>query len=166
MTSANAAALTELLIQEREPLLRFLRRYLDKPACEDTYQSMYFKVVAVPGDPPIEDKRAYLYRVAYHHAVDRSRTQAREQKLFQDAAELLNAEPAADSTRVVFAREELRRITEVILALPERTREIFVLSRYHGLPEREIAARLGISKSLVAKHIYRALRFIEQGHGT
>ncbi len=41
-------------------------------------------------------------------------------------------------------------------------RECFVLNRYLGLSEREIATRLGISKSLVGKHVLRAALLIQQ----
>ncbi len=159
--SANAAALTELLIRERKPLLCFLARYLDRASCEDTYQSMYFKLAAVPGEPPIEDTRAYLYRVAYHQVVDRTRAERRQQRALAEAAQLLAADAIDHDSRSLHAQIELRRLTALVLGLPEPTQRIFLLNRYHGMPERQIAALLGVSKSLVAKHVRRALQRLE-----
>jgi len=54
--------------------------------------------------------------------------------------------------------EELEAQVEGILdTLPEKCREVFVLSRFKKMKNREIAQHLGISVSMVEKHIRRAL---------
>ncbi|MCD7097023.1 RNA polymerase sigma factor [Stenotrophomonas sp. MMGLT7] len=161
--SPNAVALVELLIRERNALFRFLGRYLDPASSEDTLQNMYLKASAVPGDPPIEDTRGYLYRMAYHHALNRSQAEGRERRLLADAA-VLDELPGLDGEQVGIAQAQLREIAQTILGLPEPVRRAFVLNRYLGLSEREIAARMGISKSLVARHVLRAARIIQHRH--
>ena len=42
--------------------------------------------------------------------------------------------------------------------LPERTREIFIMSRIQNLPHKEIAEKLNISYKSVEFHITKALR--------
>ncbi len=55
--------------------------------------------------------------------------------------------------------EELRaQIQAVMDSLPPRSREVFSLSRIHGLKNREIAEQLSISDTAVEKHIAKALR--------
>lgn len=55
--------------------------------------------------------------------------------------------------------DELRKQVDAILdTLPERTREVFVMSRFEGKKNREIAEALGISTKVVEKHITKALR--------
>ena len=49
------------------------------------------------------------------------------------------------------------QIQRIVNSLPERCREVFVLSRFHGLKNREIAERLHISLNTVERHIQRAL---------
>lgn len=49
-----------------------------------------------------------------------------------------------------------------VAKLPERCREIFVLSRFEGLSNAEIAAKLGISQPAVHKNIERALKKLEK----
>ncbi len=47
-------------------------------------------------------------------------------------------------------------------ALPERSREAFLLQRQHGLSYGEIAATMGISVSTVEKHMIRALAALRE----
>ena len=49
---------------------------------------------------------------------------------------------------------EIQRITD---SLPQRCREVFILSRFQGMKNREIAERLNISVKTVEKHIGAAL---------
>ncbi len=49
------------------------------------------------------------------------------------------------------------QIDRVVESLPERCREVFLLSRQEGLKNREIAEKLNISTTAVEKHIAKAL---------
>lgn len=49
-----------------------------------------------------------------------------------------------------------------ILALPERTRQILVLSQRHRLNGSEIAQRLGLSRRAVRRHLARAVRAVSR----
>ncbi len=53
-------------------------------------------------------------------------------------------------------------MARAIEALPKRCQQVFVLSRLHGHPNGEIAARLGISRNMVEKHIIKALLHCRQ----
>ncbi|MCF5088606.1 sigma-70 family RNA polymerase sigma factor [Stenotrophomonas sp. PA-6-5C] len=158
--SPNALALIELLIRERRALSRFIARYLDPASTEDTLQDLYLKASSVPGDPPILEPRGYLYRMAYHHALNRSQADARERRAMAEYASDL-ADARNDGEAQVLDQAQLREISQTILALPPQVRECFVLNRYLGLSEREIAVRLGISKSVVGKYVLRAALLIQ-----
>ena len=53
--------------------------------------------------------------------------------------------------------ELTRQIEQVMEELSPRCREIFTMSRFEGLKNREIADQLGISVKVVEKHITKAL---------
>ncbi len=54
--------------------------------------------------------------------------------------------------------DELRRqIEKVMDMLPPRSRQVFEMSRFEGLKNREISEQLGISVKVVEKHISKAL---------
>lgn len=59
----------------------------------------------------------------------------------------------------LFAEEDIEVVLmKAIQQLPEKCREVFVLSRIEGLKHQEIALRLGISPNTVQNHIVTALR--------
>ena len=59
--------------------------------------------------------------------------------------------------------EELQQqVNAVIDTLPERCREVFLLSRFEGLKNREIAEKLNISTTAVEKHISKAIAFFSK----
>lgn len=159
--SAKLASLTELLIQERKSLLRYLARYLDRASSEDTYQSMYFKLSALASESRIADKRSYLFRIASNLAIDHLRQNNR--RVDVEVTTLLAEQPCTyDTANVVAARQEIARIAQALEQLPMRTREIFVLNRYDGLSHSLIAKRLGISTTTVENHIRQALNCLSR----
>ncbi len=160
----NATALTRLLLTERLSLLRLAQRIVGTaPAAEDVTQALWLRVQRIEDDPPILNKRAYLYRLATNLAVDHASGEARRAEVHEEAQALLwGADHALAADRVVIANETLRRIEAAIGSLPEQTRRIFELHRYEGLTQRALADRLGISTTAVEKHMRRAMRVLAE----
>jgi RNA polymerase sigma-70 factor (ECF subfamily) len=71
--------------------------------------------------------------------------------------------PAADRSSI--ARQELAGVAEAIRALPPRCRDAFLLHRFENLSYRQIAVRLGVSVSMVEKHLAEALRRLKAARG-
>jgi len=107
----------------------------------------------------LEQPRAYLYRVLINLIHDRGRCAARLPQILAEAHLFENEPPAEEMTplEALASREARTRLREAIEGLPVRCREVFVLHRFEGLRQREIAARLGITQSTVEKHIAAAL---------
>ena len=64
--------------------------------------------------------------------------------------------------RLYYADFMQEQIALVLNQLPDRSREIFLLSRFRGLKNREIAEKLQISTTAVEKHIARALEYFSR----
>lgn len=103
--------------------------------------------------------RAYLLRATRNRALNQIRhrrvaERARSETAGQSAA------PAADED---LAAQELRAaVARAVSDLPERCREVFELSRVHGLKYAEIAQVLGISIKTVETQMGRAIRVLRQ----
>ena len=79
----NARALTRILLMERPSLLRLAERIVrDRPTAEDVTQSLWIRVQGIDDDPPIVNKRAYLFRLASNMAIDRAKAGQRQNALF------------------------------------------------------------------------------------
>lgn len=60
----------------------------------------------------------------------------------------------------IFSKEVHRLVNDAIRSLPEKTREIFLLSRMESLTNREISERLDISIKTVEFHVSKALKVL------
>ncbi|RIH64638.1 RNA polymerase sigma-70 factor [Mariniphaga sediminis] len=57
----------------------------------------------------------------------------------------------------VFSSEVKQIVRDTLSSLPEKTRQVFEMSRFEGKPYKEIAADLGISVKGIEYHISRAV---------
>ena len=76
--------------------------------------------------------------------------------------------PAPAPEAALLARERLQILDEALLQLPSNARQALLLNRIEGLTQAQIAQRLGVSESMVAKYIGQALRhcrdWLQQHH--
>jgi RNA polymerase sigma factor (sigma-70 family) len=158
--STNSVALTRLLLRERPSLLRLAQRIVgDALAAEDVTQSLWFRVQRVEDNPPIVNKRAFLYRLAANLATDQARGDRRHGALFEmgDLPEdVADDQPSAE--RQMMDQERVRQLEAALEELPLRCRQVFTLRRIDGLAADEVAGRLGITLNAVAKHVRTAVR--------
>lgn len=160
----NSIALTRLLLIERPSLMRLARRIVgNAPAAEDVTQSLWFRVQRIEDDPPIVNKRAFLYRLATNLATDQARTDRRHGRLFEAGDLPENVADGIPTTeRALLAREELDVMAAALDELPARVRQVFRMRKFDEMPVNDIAAELGLSRSAVAKILQKALLHCDQ----
>jgi len=159
MVPTNTAALSRLMTAERSSLLRFAARLVGWTAAEDITQSLYVRVQRIDDDPPIANKRSYLFRLARNLAVDHIRGEGRYNAMFEagvDTSDIRCPEPIVEAR--LLDREKLELIAAAIERMPLRCRQVFVLVKFDELSVAETAQRLGISEDMVRKHIRHALQ--------
>jgi len=131
------------------------RRSLDG---EDIGQDAVVRVLQTRDVAGIENPVRYLFRVARNLFVDAERVRARERLVIDPGADLeTRADSRADPERILAGKERLEQALAVIEDLPPRCREAFRLHRFDGLSYVAIARRMGISPSMVEKHIAEAM---------
>jgi len=162
--SINAAALTRLMMRERPSLLRMAERIVGNgAAAEDVAQHLWFRVQRVEDDPPIVNKRAFLFRLTSNLAIDHVRSERRRAAALAEAqAVLWNEAETLDPEQSAISSAELDRVLKAAAALPEPTRSIFRLHRFDGLRQSDVAARYGVSITTVEKHVRRALALLRE----
>ncbi len=101
--------------------------------------------------------RGYLFRSVFNHSMMYLRKKNREVPLDQEWAGSLK-EPDDQPEETIDAQDLDAALVFALQDLPERTREIFNLSRFEGLKYREIAEKLSISVKTVESNMGKALR--------
>lgn len=71
--------------------------------------------------------------------------------------ELYRIDFIGDEPYILIEKELLEEIDNVISSLPEKCKEVFILSRVKGLKNKEIAEKLNINIKNVERHITKAL---------
>ena len=141
-------------------LMRFLRRNWRDPAeFVDLRQDIYARIYdAARYALPLQTK-AFLFATARNHLINRAkRSRVISIELVADLESLSVAVDAITPERHVTAREELRRMQAGLDRLPPRCREVIVLRKIEGLPQREVAARMGIGEDTVERQMVQGMR--------
>jgi len=136
--------------------LRFyLRRTLHQnDDADDVAQEAMLRIWNARETVSLDTARPLLFRIASNLAIDRLREQRRWRFTgIEDAPPETEAVPA---DRALAARQELKIIEAAIAALPDNCRAAFIGSRVEGKKHAEIALAMGISKSMVEKHVAEA----------
>lgn len=160
---ARARKAFETLFSAYRPALigRLARLVSCRDTAEDLAHEAYMRVAAALDRQPVDHVPTFLFQTAHNLAIDHLRRETRHNRLFDRgdpdvAAETVPSREASPETTAA-DRQALERLVTALDGLPERTRQVLVLSRLEGLSYPAIARRLGISQSTVYKDIQTAL---------
>ena len=138
----------------------FQRRRIPSDTAEDLTQEVFARLIKRQLNG-IESAEAYLFTTASSVIIDHARRAKVRCEGEHDPIEDFELESGVPTPARVFAgKEALNRVAGILDELPDRTREIFVLSRLEGLTNTQLAVRYGISVSSIEKHMTRALAHI------
>lgn len=145
-----------------EPLYRFAFSYLkDSFEAEEIVQDVFLKVWE-KRDEVDEHKsfKSYLYRITVNKIFNELKHRVVKQKYEQHALKIEQAPGETPESSIQF-QELNTKIEQLLLKLPEQQRNIFIMSRWKGLTNAEIAENLRLSIRTVENQIYRAAKFIK-----
>ncbi|MBC2655314.1 sigma-70 family RNA polymerase sigma factor [Pseudomonas sp. MSSRFD41] len=150
-------------------ILHFLRKRTDN-ACDaaDMTQDVFTQWLDYRDRAQVEQPRAFLFQMARNLLRDHWRHQQVRSKAHQQAhpEDSFDNEPLADERHEPLPAaqrlQRLEQLKEVLAQLSPRRREALMLHRFEGLSQAQIAQRMGISVSMVEKHIAFALLHCKQ----
>ncbi|WP_019646622.1 sigma-70 family RNA polymerase sigma factor [Novispirillum itersonii] len=154
-----AVALLDRATRLRPTLLRIARRRTGCPyRAEDVVQDVFLKLLQTPAQEADGVTDAYIRRMVSNLAIDRCRRCTLERTLFaslDDPDITPPCQTATAETRLVSA-DGLRRVTSALRTLSGRDRQIFLLHRMDGIPQKEIADSHHLSRASVCGIIRKA----------
>ncbi|MET3667168.1 RNA polymerase sigma factor [Caulobacter sp. 1776] len=137
----------------------FQRRLPNTHEADDLVQEVFLRIVRRGDSQDLDQFEGYVFQTAASVIKDRFRRRRTRKSDSHVVFEPdLHGQSDVSPEQTLLAREALKSTTRAIMAMPERTRTIFVLRRLEGLSHPEIARRLGVSLSTVEKHIQRAAK--------
>jgi RNA polymerase sigma factor (sigma-70 family) len=140
-------------VQPHESTLRaWLRnRFPSLTDTDDLVQESYARLWRAREAGRVMNARNYLFATARNAALDLFRHEkVVPMTSITEMQGLRVLDSAPDAAESVSRNDELALLTEAIRALPARCREVLVLRKLHGLSQKQIAEKLGISENTVA----------------
>jgi RNA polymerase sigma-70 factor (ECF subfamily) len=129
---------------------------------QDVFLSLWENRHKVEKDSSI---KSYVFTIAYNSAISIIRKKARESEFVEYLKSL--QEINEDPVNMELEYNELtNKLDEIIKALPQRQKEVYLLHRVEGLKYNEIAERLHISINTIENHMSRALKTIREKLGS
>ncbi|WP_413458382.1 RNA polymerase sigma factor [Herbaspirillum huttiense] len=126
----------------------------------DALQDTWLRLQRLDADTsPILNPHAFLLRMAANIAVDQRRSQSRALPPGEIAELLELADHAPGPAQTAEARSEVQALMLLLERMPARRREILIMVRLEGMPQKEVAQRLGISLRTVEHELKRAHDF-------
>lgn len=161
---ARRAQVAQLVKDHDRALRRYLRAQLAVEADrDDLIQEIYFRVVRHMDISKFEDNtRAYLFKTATNLLRDRARRRAVRRSDTEREVNDLDVISTVTPEQHAQSRQSLSLVHDVLMGLAPNCRKAFLLSRFSNKNYAEIGQELGVSASMVEKHVAKALAAIRQ----
>jgi RNA polymerase sigma-70 factor (ECF subfamily) len=160
--SSNIAGPTEVIAELYSNHHGWLQGWLRKKvgcahSAADFAHDTFCRLLALPDPAELREPRAYLVTTATRLVIDHSRRESIERAYLETYA-ILQADASESSPEQhQEAIDTLMAIATLLEGLPEKVRQAFLLSRLEDMPQADIAARLGVSVSMVKQYMARAM---------
>ncbi len=143
-------------------LCGFSLRYLADPLiAEEVVQDLFYKLWIRREELTVNTSlKSYLYKATVNHSLNYIRHREMQRKYVEFVG--FDVDEVSGGYMHQSDGELNDRVQKALLALPEKRREIFELSRFEGLKYHEIAEKLGINIKTVETQMTRALDFLRQ----
>jgi RNA polymerase sigma-70 factor (ECF subfamily) len=126
---------------------------------DDIVQESYLRVIRSPGLESIRCAKSFLFRVARNVALNTvRRNQISPIKDVGENATARVMDTGRDAAASASFSEVLDALAQALASLPARCQEITVMRKIHGVPQKEIAALLGISEKTVEEQVSRGVK--------
>jgi len=169
----DAGAFDTLYARHRASVFRYFLRHLgnDRAAAEELFQDIWMSLIGARNRYRVEAKfTTWLYTMAHNRLIDHYRRHRPLETVSVHAADEddppeIPAPVTAQPERAAQAREQAKRLLELVDALPQAQREAFLLHEESGLSLEEIAEVTGADREAVKSRLRYAMDKLRRGMG-
>lgn len=105
----------------------------------------------------------YLFIMSRNMCFDYLRRAYRRKRVSLDVLDqVLMNHISLDPQKSQDAKSDLEHVRKVVFAMPQKRRDIYLLSRFDGYSNEDIADMMGISKKTVENQLYIAGNFVKK----
>lgn len=142
-------------VKNRDFLARYLRRYFARQQdIEDVVQETFLRAYLSEQRNEIVHPKGFLFQIARNVALTELTRKSRQiTDYLEESGIPVVAGTEASVDKEVEAQEMLGLYCEAIASLSDKCREVFLLRKVQGLRHKEIAERMSLSLSSVAKYL-------------
>lgn len=159
LSNGSRQAFEWLFLEWHPRLVDFFNRILggDEETAYDYAQDVFFDIwMSRKKFSEVNSFSAYIFQMARFKAYNHFDKNAVKTKFTRDA-EVTGSESTPSGEAVIEASETETIIRKTLERMPQKRRKVFILSRFKGKSNDEIAQELGINKRTVENHITSVL---------
>ncbi len=161
--SRNPELFDDLFKQYSKPLFYYAAKFVDDEVARDIVQDVFVKLWDDQNLTIRHSLNALLFTMIRNSCLQQIEKQKVRNKYFESAKLKLQEEELRfymEEKTSLIEQELENKLNEVLGDLPDRCRQIFVMSRFENKKNKEIAEELNISVKAVEKQITKALATI------
>lgn len=163
LNNQNAELFDVIFRQYSKPLFYYAAKFVDDDAARDIVQDVFIKLWTTENITVKLSFNGLLFVMVRNRCLQHIEKQKVRKKYLESSKLLLQEEELSfykeDRTSLIELEME-NKLNEVLNELPQRCRQVFMMSRYENKKNKQIAADLDISIKAVEKHITKALSLI------
>ena len=157
----NSVDFESLFRYNFRPLCLYALHYVgDVEIAEDIVQESFMTLwEKLEQGTSVVNMRAYLYMVVRNRCLDRLKKKGLKTESLKpyDTYGIIDDDEAQERSQVE------ARLWTAIDTLPDKCREVFIMSKRDGLKYEEIAEELGLSVNTVRNQVSKALKVLKEG---
>jgi RNA polymerase sigma-70 factor (ECF subfamily) len=164
----------KMIINQNEIIEKLYEEYKDKvyhyaysklcnhSEAEDLVSEIFEKILKNihTYDPSKASHSRWIYTIARNTVYNYLRSKGKAHMELDELIDLANSEPLPDAQ--LLTNESLEELAEVLVALPERERDIIILRFYYNHTPQQVADMIGVSYNNVKVIQVRALKRLQK----
>ncbi len=159
----NFELFDEIFRQYSKPLFYYAAKFIEDEVAKDIVQDVFIKLWTNQNLQIKQSLNALLFTMVRNQCLQHLEKQKVRQKYFESAKMALIREELhfyMEEKTSLIEQELEAKLNQVLTDLPERCHQVFTMSRFENLKNKEIAEQLDISVKAVEKQITKALSII------